>query len=225
MNNSQDSNTFLEAIQLVVNRLSHAIRSPLGVALGVINDRQQGYQLDEQDYEDAFDALKRINALLELVKGLDFQTERKPEQILLSDIVTQVCSEIGGITFLSRCKIKDSAKLIFVDSERIKKALKIIFNYAFKNASDASCENSVGLCRLLCEKKDLCSEKEVIEISIAARNMKNTGFARTLLDIVKNDKRVETLLLISSHLIFVSEGMSVTLVHEQNSNWICRIET
>ena len=225
MNSSQDYNTSLEAIRLVVSRLSHAIRSPLGVALGVINDRQQGYQLEEQDYEDAFDALKRINALLELVKGLDFQTERKPEQILLSDVVTQVCSEIGGVTFLSRCEIRDSAKLILVDSERIKRALKIIFNYAFENASDASSEKSVGLCRLLCEKKDHCSEKEAIEISIAVRNMKDMGFAKTLLDVVKNDKRVETLLLISSHLIFNSEGMSVTLVHEQNSNWICRIET
>lgn len=44
---------------------SHQLRSPLGVALGVLDDLLQGLKVDEEDLRDARQALQKMRTILD----------------------------------------------------------------------------------------------------------------------------------------------------------------
>ena len=48
-----------------LRELDHALRTPLGVALGVVSDGAKGIPLERQDFIDAEASLRQIHLLLE----------------------------------------------------------------------------------------------------------------------------------------------------------------
>lgn len=48
-----------------LRELDHAVRTPLGVALGVVSDGAKGIPLERQDFIDAEASLRRVHRLLE----------------------------------------------------------------------------------------------------------------------------------------------------------------
>ena len=59
-----------EVGKLVCERISHSLRTPLGVALGVVDDLCNGLELTNEDYSDARKALKQIQGILDEVRDL-----------------------------------------------------------------------------------------------------------------------------------------------------------
>ena len=58
---------------IVLMDLIHALRSPLGVVRGVLDDHLKGFELEEQDYHDALEAVERINEMLREVETASYQ--------------------------------------------------------------------------------------------------------------------------------------------------------
>lgn len=54
----------------ICEHYSHSMRTPLGVALGVVSDLVDGYQVSERDLKDAKAALERIRRLLDELRDL-----------------------------------------------------------------------------------------------------------------------------------------------------------
>lgn len=59
-------------IREVCEHYSHALRSPLGVALGVVNDLLGGYEVNREDLQDAKSALERIRGLADELRDGGF---------------------------------------------------------------------------------------------------------------------------------------------------------
>jgi signal transduction histidine kinase len=60
-----------ETLQIAVEllgELTHAIRTPLGVALNVVSDSTEGVALERDDYRDALSALRSIKEILDSLK-------------------------------------------------------------------------------------------------------------------------------------------------------------
>lgn len=60
----------LQCLVLVAERFSHILRTPLGVALGVLDDLTNGFELGADDLADGRNALRRMLAALEALSGM-----------------------------------------------------------------------------------------------------------------------------------------------------------
>lgn len=67
-----------------IREVSHYLRSPLSVAIGVIDDQLKGYKCSNEDFAAAQDSLKKIKSTLELFKFLG-SSSKNPEQLSLRD--------------------------------------------------------------------------------------------------------------------------------------------
>ena len=77
-----------------LREISHSLRSPLSVAMGVVNDHLQGYFCAKEDFEAAGDSLAKIKSFLDLIKCLSFLNNEK-QKINLRNFLTS--PEFAGI--------------------------------------------------------------------------------------------------------------------------------
>ncbi len=64
-----------ESVAAVCERYSHKMRTPLGVALGVITDLVDGYEVPPDALKDAKSALEKIRDMLNELRDLPKGTE------------------------------------------------------------------------------------------------------------------------------------------------------
>lgn len=63
-------NESLNLLQLFCSRISHDVRTPLGILLGLIDDLREGHELSREELDDSGYALKRIQQLADLLRDI-----------------------------------------------------------------------------------------------------------------------------------------------------------
>jgi hypothetical protein len=66
---------------LVLEKLSHALRTPLGVNRGVLQDAVSGFDLDSSDYQDALDANTELLKCLDMLRASASTFSSDPKEI------------------------------------------------------------------------------------------------------------------------------------------------
>ncbi len=66
-----------QSLSLLSERVSHALRTPLGTCLGVLEDLLAGYELTADEIRDGRDAAKRIQGTLDMLRDIQTDAEEK----------------------------------------------------------------------------------------------------------------------------------------------------
>jgi signal transduction histidine kinase len=79
----------LEALSLFSDRFSHALRTPLGVGLGLVEDLLRGFSFSEQELLDAKNSLKQIHSTLEELREFIGRVDFQPRTVDLQQFFIQ----------------------------------------------------------------------------------------------------------------------------------------
>lgn len=77
----------LELLYIVCDRFSHSLRTPLGVAMGLIDDLQGGYAPGADEIGDARSALGSMLKTLNSVKDITNQPQYFPERVAVNSVI------------------------------------------------------------------------------------------------------------------------------------------
>lgn len=73
---------------LIVEKISHSLRTPLGVSKAIVKDASQGEVLDLVDFEDAFAANQKMLSYLDLINKISVNLDSQlPENCSLKEII------------------------------------------------------------------------------------------------------------------------------------------
>jgi len=109
----------LEQCALFGEKVSHALRTPLGVCLGALEDLLSGYTLGNEELKDARDAARNIAKQLDLLRDFSL-TGEKEKLVSLFEVFRK-----AGIAFEK--PERDLKMLVF--PELFPKALRALWNY------------------------------------------------------------------------------------------------
>lgn len=80
MHNTKDeANECSALLREVCEHYSHSLRTPLGVAMGVVNDLADGYEVSKDELEDARSALGSILVLLNELRDVPKKAREEKE--------------------------------------------------------------------------------------------------------------------------------------------------
>ena len=185
------------------DRLSHSLRTPLSVALGVIDDLAAGITLDSQDLIDASRALRQILHTLNSLREMANPPRFHPEKIPVAHLFTEELRSafLDCTTFA----VQDTERQHLIDRALFTRALQSLFTFAtYANVSDNETPSAV----LTVALQDVSPECERLRITVPhARLYRQLAGARTFSDIAELDHSAEALKLLYVEAIAEIHGV------------------
>lgn len=136
----------------LLREISHALRSPLGVVLGVVDDHLQGYSCSIDDFEAARHSLAKIKNILDLIKHLGFGSNN-PQQVNLRDFLLAQEAIRNNQRLLCSAQNISSSLEVHIDPFALASFLKLILmllqqteenEFVLEASITADLENSVS---------------------------------------------------------------------------------
>lgn len=156
----------LELLCLLTDRFSHALRTPLGVALGIVDDSAAGVRLTIQDYEDARSALRGMVSVLDAAKDLANPAHYRPIESSLTDFISEYAADLMSFNSAGPGKIslelrQSSAGRRLMDHRLLYRALRLSLSFLFSR-KERFCPNSTRPVTVIFDSADgaesiLCS--------------------------------------------------------------------
>ena len=144
---------FLNELREGSDELAHAIRSPLSIILGIVEDIESGNQLNQEDISDARDAIDRVRAqlqratlgnVLRLETKAGLETELRntfPNYSIFSSLKQEVYQQLPTAYLLS------IISLLVEEFEPNKKASLGATGFNLIVASDCSQKTAIASCK------------------------------------------------------------------------------
>ena len=193
----------LDLLRIMASRTSHQLRTPLGTALGVVQDFREGIELEEIDWDDAANALKKILDSLDALR--DF-AQVKADESVQSDVLLLLKKIIQSSNFENMSiLLRESAfaEECVVDEALIESCVRLLFQYFATRFSGDEEKLRLEICAD-CEKgkPSLCfrifSNKHSVSESLS--------IARTLSELAEVDNSIESLSLLLVEAMIAMRG-------------------
>jgi len=147
-----------EILNEVSERTSHLLRTPLNVALGVLNDAANGIALSQSDFQDGVAAIRKIVRRLDLLSEFNLvkhvACRAEPLSDFLNTLPKTFHHESSEVSF--KVDIAHRDLIYLVDTTLLRKAHCLILSYALAEALEG---RSLSRYEFLLEVKTIDSGK------------------------------------------------------------------
>ncbi len=200
----------LEDLYIICDRFSHAIRTHLGVSMGIIDDHLAGYTLERKDYEDAKSALQAILGTLNSVRDITNPPRFMPEEVSLGEFIESEANQKFGLDPALQLftETEGVALRVRYDRKLLYRALRCLLQYANSRQQRYTAGDDSPISLRLIEQRN-GSSRIIIEFNQSGSS-DNTLYrqARTWRDISIIDHATESLGLLFAERVFELHGGS-----------------
>ena len=120
----------LDLLSLFYDRLSHALRTPLGVCQGLVEDLLRGLELSRSDLEDGTQSIRKMVAILDSLKDFTGKNQFNPIRLRLGEFLNdELAAYYGGAVVFEQPAEQLNSIAIFADAKLLGRAIRLAATY------------------------------------------------------------------------------------------------
>lgn len=145
----------IEVLAFAASRISHQLRTPLGTALGVIQDFREGVELGEEDWNDGLHALRKILDALDVLKEISKVEAIEIVDIDMREVIEEALEPFHDGVFEIGFTAPPLLDAIPVERSLVKRALMLLLQYFSDRSKQPEEKSDLEVCCFV-EENELC---------------------------------------------------------------------
>lgn len=210
----------LEYLTLLSDRLSHALRTPLSISLGVMDDLVRGYSLRPDELKDGKHALERMLAILEELRGFSAPLAKSIETCVVDEVLGALLEKLVGDLGHDGITISGSLELR-ADRRAIERALLALVRYG-RMYRERFPESAAGSATIRGSVTEMRTEDEIV-IAFGGKNALALAGDVSLEELLNRDHSLDAVGVLFGGCLFERFDASLRAGWREGAGLILRI--